>query len=288
MGTADMQPGMQGIPPEFIAGFWDSPMVSGIAFHPRTAAANEAPTAEIQDGTIEVAEGVALAYRMYKRPKLDDGNPPTVLVFHHGNAEMITDLEGRTQPLHDMGCAVLAVEYRGFAWSTGHPALKHLSADSDKVAEAIPGILEACDLAGAPCVLWGRSIGATCAVQLAAAHGDQFKGLIVESGLMDIRSLPLVQQMSFMLPGGPELLKQLPDPLGTLDKLANVVLPTLVMHGDQDEIVPVDQGHKCHDGIKAEAKTLHIFAGAGHNDVQAMHGQEYMEEMGAFLVKMRS
>jgi len=38
---------------------------------------------------------------------------------------------------------------------------------------------------------------------------------VIESGLMNIKSLPMVMQMSFMLPGGAALLENLPDPLGT-------------------------------------------------------------------------
>jgi len=44
--------------------------------------------------------------------------------------------------------------------------LKHLSPDADKVAEALPGLLAENGLAGANCLLWGRSIGATCAIQV--------------------------------------------------------------------------------------------------------------------------
>jgi len=281
------------MPPEMLAqmvdGFWDMPMVAQVAFHPRQAdAADE--TDAIKDGKIQVAEGVSIGYRLYKRPALEDGSPPMVLVFHHGNAEMSTDFEDHPAlaQLHGMGCALLVVDYRGFGWSDGTPSLKSLSADADKVAEALPGLLEENGLAGAPMVLWGRSIGATNTVQLASAHGAMFKGVVIESGLMDIKGLPMVQQMSMFLPGGPGLLAQLPDPLGSLDKLPSVTLPALVIHGDQDEIVPVTQGQKCHELLKSEDKILKIFEGAGHNDVQSSHGAAYLEAFSAFIAKCKA
>jgi len=263
-------------------------MVAMIAFHPRKSEMNAAPVGEMRDGTIALADGSSLGYRLYGRPPLEDGSLPTVLVFHHGNAELATDFEGFTEPLHALGCALLVVDYRGFGWSTGTASIKKLSPDADEVAAALPKLLEEHSLSGAPLVLWGRSIGATSTVQLAVAHGDMFKGLIVESGLMDINSLPMVQQMSFMLPGGPALLTHLPDPLGTLDKLERVTIPALVMHGDQDEIVPVSQGQECHSRITSAEKTLKIFAGAGHNNVQSSHQEEYNEAFGTFIAKCRA
>jgi len=271
--------------PSMMLQFWDNEMVSQIAFHPRQAEPLEAGAeGAMQDGTIEVADGVQLGYRMYKRGDKEDGSPPTVLVFHHGNAELSTDLEGRTQPLHDMGCAVLAIDYRGFGWSSGKPALSHLSPDANKVAEALPGVLEACGMTNAPCVLWGRSIGATCAVELATSHSELFKGVIIESGLMDIKSLGMVQMLGMMMPGAAQLLgPAAPDPLGTMGKLPSLTLPALILHGQKDEIVPVKQSQNCHDGIASETKTLRIFEDAGHNDVQATNGEEYLKLLEEFV-----
>ena len=167
------------------------------------------------------------------------------------------------------------------------PALRHLSHDADKVAEALPGLLEEHGLAGAPCVLWGRSIGATCAIHLAAKHGEHFKGCVIESGLMDIKSLPMVMQMSFMLPGGPALLQNLPDPLGTLGKLGEVTIPLLVIHGDHDEIVPVSQGQQCHDDAASEDKAIEIFENGDHNGLSFTFADQYNAVFQAFVAKCK-
>jgi len=279
-----------GIPPamaaQFVGGFWESPMVSQIAFMARKSErAEDGSLAGIKDGAIEVGEA-SIGYRLYNGATVE-GGLPTVLVFHHGNAELASDMSHAIDRVYGMGCALLAVDYRGFGWSTGAAALKHLSNDADKVAEALPGILAENNLTGAPCVLWGRSIGATCAVQLASAHPALFQGVIVESGLMDIKTLPMVQQMSFMLPGGPALLGELPDPLGTLGKLDTITIPALVLHGDRDEIVPVDQGRACFAGIASEDKTCKIFEGGDHNSLSAMFADEYQEEFSVFLSKFK-
>ena len=49
------------------------------------------------------------------------------------------------------------------------------------------------------------------------------------------------------MPNGHSLLSVLPDPLDTLSKLPAVTVPLLVMHGEQDNIVPVAQGLRCYE-----------------------------------------
>ena len=44
-------------------------------------------------------------------------------------------------------------------------------------------------------MMFGRSIGATCAVHLAAKQSRKVHGLIVDSGLMSIKQLPTVQML---------------------------------------------------------------------------------------------
>ena len=51
---------------------------------------------------------------------------------------------------------------------------------------------------------------------------------MLDSGLLDVRSLPMVANMAAMLGFGADLLSALPDPLGTEAKLARVTCPLLV------------------------------------------------------------
>ena len=66
---------------------------------------------------------------------------------------------------------------------------------------------------------------------------------------------------------GGGVLEMLPEPFATLDKMAAVSCPTLVMHGDKDEIVPIQQGIECHEKCASNQKVLKRWAQAGHNDI---------------------
>lgn len=97
-------------------------------------------------------------------------------------------------------------------------------------------------------------------------------GLILDSGLMELKSLPVVQQMSNVIPNGSQILSIFPDPLGSYDKLAVVTCPVLSLHSLQDEVVPYAQAQECHNRlVNCKQKTLKGFAQSGHNDVISRH-----------------
>ena len=172
----------------------------------------------------------------------------------------------------------------GYGWGTGDPSLSKLCVDAEESFDASNVLLRevGCDTAKRIC--WGRSIGATCAVHLAARRARHIFGLVIDSGLMSIKQLPLLgvlgQQM--MGPQAAGLLAVLPEPCGTLAKLRSITCPLLVMHGVSDEIVPFNQGVQCHDQCGSESKSLVQFV-AGHNDVTALHYPKWSESILALM-----
>jgi len=268
---------------------WSNPMVTGIAFHPSKAepahlAATDGP---VRDGSFDVTGGDTVSYRLYLPPKASekDGSPVKVVgLFFHGNAEVCTNADDIADVLTSQGAALLSIDYRGYAWGTGQPSLTKLCSDTDECFTASQKLLQAAGCGGARCVAMGRSIGATCAVHLASHHASHIHGLVVDSGLMSIKQLPLVQQFAPMLFGGDmSKWEQLREPFDTLGKLAAVSCPVLVMHGDKDEIVPLAQAQQCHAKCAAQQKKLQVWPGAGHNNVGAMYGSQWASEIEALL-----
>lgn len=145
---------------------WASPLVSNVLFQARTCLQPPGPNA----GVVEVSKAVSLAYVLYGDRAVRSG--PVVVVFH-GNAETVLDVGGGTaQLLLEAGAgAVLAIDLRGYAWSTGgSPSIAALRSDSAALASALPDMLAGVGLSHLPLMLYGRSLGATAAVHLAAAY----------------------------------------------------------------------------------------------------------------------
>ena len=265
---------------------WDSPMVAQVAFHPRTLEREHAEdgAGRLRDGDIQVKDA-KIGYRLMLPPQVD-GETGAVLYFH-GNAETCVDVGVVADAFAKSNFAVLSVDYRGYGWSTGAPRLSALCDDAADAARAAPALLAAAGVKG-PLVTMGRSIGAASAVHVASKSGQDgvptVAALIVDSGLMSLVDLPMVASIAMMLgPAGAQLLQGSPDPMGTRAKCASVDVPTLVMHGERDEIVPVQQAHWCFDGIQNANKRKVIFPTATHNDVLLVAGPQWSSALAELL-----
>jgi len=273
---------------------WDSDVISSIAFHPQKCA----PSTRLSDdgsgwvdGTIPVAESAQLAYRLFIAPGATTKDLPgrwCALVYFHANAELCTDLTHEIGRFHECGFqAVLCPEYRGFGWSAGGPpSIPRLCPDAEAIMEAVPKLLTEAgfkDPASAALVVAGRSIGACSAVHAAARCGEvcPVAGLIIESGLQSPLQMPMVRQMGAMMPGILERLAAEPDPLDNLEKLKQVTAPTLIIHGDMDEMIPVSQAVAAHRSCGSSVKKLVRYPRCGHNDLRHLYGQKYFAELRA-------
>jgi len=113
---------------------------------------------------LAVAPGVELGCRVH----LGGAPRGPVLLWWHGNAEVIDDVDGLLAAFLPHFSAVAAVEYRGYGFSTGTPQLSKLTNDAERAAAELQPVLVRAGLASLPLVAYGRSLGAVCAVHLAA------------------------------------------------------------------------------------------------------------------------
>lgn len=250
---------------------WDSELVASVAFRPQRCRPSKGPWI---DSTFE-AEDVNLAYRLYK----SSAAVKALLIYFHANAELCTDLEGDVQNFFDCGFgAILCPEFRGYAWSEGTPSLRFLYPDCESLMKALPRILAAAEIeADVPIVLHGRSLGTACAIHLACTAPAG--GLIIESGVMELLKLPMVMQFAMMMPQLLQALKQEPSPLKPLEELKEVKIPTLVIHGDLDEMSPIEQALAAHRACGSSEKKLVRYPRAGHNDLRLLGKKDYFREI---------
>ena len=270
--------------PGALENIWENPMVTSIAFHPSKIEPThlDATSGPIRDGTFSMADENKISFRFYVPPK--EADVKIVVYFFHGNAEVCTAMDDIAEMLHSHGAALLSIDYRGYSWGTGQPSLKKLCSDADQCFKASESLLADAGFQKAKRVMFGRSIGATCAVHLAAKQSRKVHGLIVDSGLMSIKQLPTVQMLGPMVfQNQPQMFQMLPEPFNTLGKLAAISCPVLVMHGDKDEIVPYSQAVQCHEGLKNSQKKLQCWAGASHNDVWMLYAEPWRQEVKALL-----
>eukprot|EP00930_Biecheleria_cincta_P057014 TRINITY_DN43020_c0_g1_i1.p1 TRINITY_DN43020_c0_g1~~TRINITY_DN43020_c0_g1_i1.p1 ORF type:complete len:324 (-),score=59.58 TRINITY_DN43020_c0_g1_i1:380-1351(-) len=259
---------------------WDNQLVAKVAFHPRKCSPSS--SGRWVDSTVAARDGTKLAYRFYAAPdarKTAAEGKSCVLIYFHANAELCTDSEEDVNHFFKAGfCSVLCPEFRGYAWSEGTPSLARLCPDAEAMMEAVPQILAGAGIEDPIIMLHGRSLGSICAVHIASRETPRVGALVVESGVMDLLKLPMVQQLGLMMPQILQALKAEPSPLHTLEEMRKVTVPTLVIHGEQDEISPVEQAVACYRACGSQAKKLLRLPRCGHNDIRLIAKREYYQE----------
>jgi hypothetical protein len=177
---------------------------------------------------------------------------PTLLYFH-GNAGNLANRSERVRKYTVRGIGVFMLSYRGYSGSTGRPSERANVADAKLAYEA----LRKEGVAPEDIILYGESLGSGIAVQLAAEK--PVGGLILDApytSIVDVAAsaYPFLPVRGFMF-----------DRYETMRYLADVHAPLLVIHGEDDEIIPVAMGRAVYAAANGP-KELVTFPGAGHSD----------------------
>lgn len=254
----------------------DDPEILQNMFFPRRAFQGRNLPPGAIDGSVQVEPDVALGYRLYVQAP----DAPLVLFFH-GNGEVAPDYDFGARLYAAVGLSLLVVDYRGYGWSTGRPLFSTLLPDALAAADALPEVLAAANIqADVPLVVMGRSLGSAPAVHVAYRRRERFRALLIDSGYADTPSL--FTQRGVVLPDdvltNPEL------PFNNVNKVREMDdMPLLVIHGQQDELLPVRHAQALYEASRAPHKFLYTVAGAGHNDLILVAGQSYIARVKSFL-----
>ena len=74
----------------------------------------------------------------------------------------------------------------------------------------------------------------------------------------------------------------LPANYNNLKKIVQIKVPKLIIHGEEDEIVPFSMAKKLFNASKAP-KYFYPLKGASHNDTYPVEGQKYFQTIASFV-----
>jgi uncharacterized protein len=219
---------------------------------------------------IPVEDGVVLNGWFLPAPAA----PPFTVIVFNGNAGNRSYRASLAAALRARGLAVLLFDYRGFGENPGAPSQKGLEADARAVYAYAT---QRADVRPDRLVYFGESLGTAVATSLAARHPPA--ALVLRS---PFASLTEVGQFHYpVLPVG-WLLR---DRFAAIDLIATVRAPVLVIAGDRDRVVPLEQSQRLFDKA-AQPKQMVVVQGADHNDAALFDGAQLIEATMGFLGRL--
>jgi len=204
-----------------------------------------------RDVRLVTADGLVLGGWHFELPEA----PATVIVFP-GNAGNRSGRVSLAQGLVARGLSVLLFDYRGYGGNPGKPTEEGLTFDARAALDLIDG----------PVVYFGESLGAAVAAELATFRAP--KGMVLRSPFTSLAAAG-----SHHFPWLPvKMLLQ--DKYPVVERVSAVDVPTVVLLGSADSVVPPAQSREVATAARA---TLVEIGGADHNDAVLNSGPQVID-----------
>ena len=197
-----------------------------------------------------------------------DGRSRPLVIFAHGNGELIDDWPEALAGFAERGIHLLLVEYPGYGRSTGRSSQASISAVMLAAYDAAvtrPGVDRD------RVVLYGRSLGGAAVCSLLGRRS--VAALILQSSFTSVTALA---REAFLLPAF--LVRDAFDNLSAVEAYTG---PVLVVHGTSDTIIPHAHGVAL---SRAASRGRLISYRCGHNDCPPSW-RRFWTDVDAFLIE---
>ena len=200
------------------------------------------------------------------------GTSDLTWLWFHGNGGNIGHRVTELALLHQrLGLSVLIFDYQGFGKSKGVPSEQGTYHDA---RAALSYLKQRYGLDSDNIVYFGHSLGTAIALELATSHNPA--GLVLVSPFASVRDM---SRLVFPLLPSSWLVRNKYNSLAHVPKAR---CPVLILHGEQDETVPIAQARKLFDYANPP-KRFQLLPRAAHNDTFEQGGEDYWGALKEFL-----
>jgi len=187
----------------------------------------------------------------------------TVMIYFHGNAEVLEDEVDQEVPVfRKTGANLLMVDFRGYGRSS--PLRTNGASAIEDAVAAMRYLQQERGVAVSDVVICGWSIGSAVATQLAAVTPGA-RGLVLISPISSVADVAN-RDWRFRYPLRPAQLFLGANRLDTAGKIGAIHMPLLILAGSMDDLAEPWMAHKIYDRAN-EPKSLQFIEGAGHTDI---------------------
>lgn len=208
---------------------------------------------------LTTSDGEKISAKFYENP-----NATHTILFSHGNAEDIGELEPFLKEFQRNNFAVFAYDYRGYGTSEGNPSEEKVYRDIDAAYDYLTIKLK---IPPEKIIAYGRSLGGAVSIDLASRK--KIGGLIAESTFVSaFRVMTKARLTPF-------------DKFESIKKIKSVKCSVLFIHGQSDSLVLFRHAEQLFAEAN-EPKFSYWIDDANHNDVYLIAGKAYFQKIRDF------
>ncbi len=202
----------------------------------------------------------------------ENPDAPTMLYLHGNFRNISYNLENALR-FRALCCNLLLVDYRGYGKSTGgKPSEAKVYEDAEAAWQYL---VSQHGVKPQQLFIYGHSLGGAVAIDLALRHPES-AGLIAES---TFTSMQAMGELKYAYLPTSLLLNQR---FESLQKVTQLKVPVLLIHGTWDRKVPVGMARQLFDAAP-QPKTLTLIEGGEHSNNAAVGWVEYRDAVSAFV-----
>ncbi len=226
------------------------------------------------DYLIPVEEEVDVSARFYPAAE-----SIACILYFHGNGEIACDYDWFAPEYNRLGLDLFVADYRGYGRGNGEPTIASMTSDSLKVFDFFRNtVLETRE--GMPFIM-GRSLGSMSALTIASRRADRLAGLMIESGFPAVTRI--LSHLGFHTSTGQTAALE----KAALALVSSISLPSLIIHGSEDTLIPYQEGLLLHNTLASPLKRMVTISGAGHNDIMLVGEKPYYAAIKDFVASVQ-
>lgn len=214
-----------------------------------------------------------------------DPDAPAFLYLHGRDATRDKNLH-HIQNLYECGYHVLSIDYRGFAETYDDETPSEEKVYEDALA-ALNYLIHEKRIPADRIFIYGHSLGGAIAIDLATREeAKKVAGLIVESSFTSIADMTPYRFGGLLMLLPIDLL--ITERFESIQKIGDVYPPTLVIHGENDTMVPFKMGKDLHEEIKNKGGLFCEIPNGEHANCCTASPEIYRNYLTSFVSKCLS
>jgi fermentation-respiration switch protein FrsA (DUF1100 family) len=257
------------------AWFWLVNNEEKLIFHPSriVSAPENIPRYRLSNVTLKTSDGVGLSGWQIQTSAGDSTG--AWLLYLHGNAGNVSQWADRYYQFTRLGVNVLAVDYRGYGESEGHPDEQGLYRDAEAMYDYLADVVR---VPPHRIILYGHSLGSAVAIELALRR--EAACLIVEGAFTSIPDR------------GQELYPYFPvwlfarNKFDSIHKIGFVTIPKLFIHAADDEVIPLKYGQRLFNA--AAPPKIFLLVRGGHSESLFVDEEDVLGGIWSFLSNLHT